>query len=144
MLLVRGELRRVAPCESRARWRGRGLRSCGSNENSFNLVERDFLGAAVVKLRRARAGMVRHLRRLFKRATVFQVGGDAGCAKGVVADMRDDAARFGAPLNHRIGVRLGQGIAGELAGRAAVGLKQQRLGLGRQPRAVDIFMQVGL
>jgi integrase len=65
-------------------------------------------------------------------------------AKGVVADARGDAAGFGAPLNHRVGVGLGQGVVGELAGRAAVGLKQERLRLLRQPRAVDIFMQVGL
>ena len=38
---------------------------------------------------------------------------------------RRDLGRPGAPLNHRIGVGLGQGIAGELAGRAAVGLEQQ-------------------
>jgi hypothetical protein len=38
------------------------------------------------------------------------------------------AGGFGAPLNHLIGV-LGQGIAGEPAGRAAVGLEQDRLGL---------------
>ena len=39
-----------------------------SYENSLDLVERHFLGAAVVELRRARRGMVRHLRRLFERA----------------------------------------------------------------------------
>ena len=116
----------------------------GSNENPLHLVERDFLGPAIIKLRRARRGMVRHLRGAFKRAAVFQIGGDARGAKGVVADARSDAAGFGAPLNHRIGVGLGQGVAGELAGRAAVGLKQKRLRLGRQPRAVDIFVKVGL
>jgi hypothetical protein len=36
-----------------------------------------------------------------KRSTV---SGDARGAKGVVADARGDAARFRAPLNHRIGV----------------------------------------
>jgi len=34
-------------------------------------------------------------------------------------------------------------MAGELAGRAAVGLEQHRLRLVRKPRAVEIFMQVG-
>ena len=60
--------------------------------------------------------MVRHLRGLFERAAV---SGDARRAKGVVADARGDAGGFGAPLNHLVGVRLGQGIAGEPAGRAA-------------------------
>ena len=79
---------------------------------------------------------------LFERAADLQVSGDARGAKGVVADARRNAGGFRAPLNHRIGVGLGQRIAGELAGRAAVGLEQQRLRLGRQPRAVAIFMQV--
>jgi hypothetical protein len=46
----------------------------------------------------------RHLRGLFKRAAVFQIRGDARGAKGVVADMRGDAAGFRAPLNHRVAV----------------------------------------
>ncbi len=95
------------------------------------------LGAAVVELRRARRGMVRHLRRFFERAAVLQVSGDARRPKGMVADLRGEAGGFGAPLNHRIGIRLGQGIAGELAGRTAVGLEQHRLRLVRQPRAVE-------
>ena len=88
--------------------------------------------------------MVRHLRGLFKRAAVLQVSGDARGAKGVVADARGDSSGFRAALNHRIGVGLRQGIAGELPGRAAVGLKQQRLWIVRQPRAVDIFVKVDL
>ena len=115
----------------------------GPNENPFHLVERHFLGAAVVKPRRARRGMVRHLRGLFERTAVLRISGDARGAKGVVADVGGDAAGFRAALNHRIGIRLGQGGAGKLAGRAAVGLKKQRFRLDRQPRAVDIFMQVG-
>ena len=87
--------------------------------------------------------MVRHLRGAFKRAAVLQISSNARGAKGVVADARGDAAGFRAPLNHRIGVGLGQGIASELPGRAAVALEQKRLRLGRQPRAVDVFMQVG-
>ncbi len=63
-----------------------------SNEYPLHLVEGDFLGATVVKLRRACRGMVRHLRGLFKRAAVLQVSGDARGAKGVVADARGDAA----------------------------------------------------
>jgi len=78
--------------------------------------------------------MVPHLRGAFKRAAVFQIRGDARGAKGVVADARGDAAGFGAALNHRIGVGLGQGAAGELSGRAVVGLEQERLRLGRQAR----------
>jgi hypothetical protein len=56
-----------------------------SNEYPFPLVERNFLGAAVVELRRACRGMVRHLRRLLERAAVLQVSGDARRPEGVVA-----------------------------------------------------------
>jgi hypothetical protein len=65
-----------------------------SYENSLNLVERHFLGAAVVKLRGVRRGIVRHLRRLFERPAVLHVSGDARRAKGVVADLRRDACGF--------------------------------------------------
>jgi putative SOS response-associated peptidase YedK len=41
----------------------------------------------------------------------------------VVANLGRDLGRLRAPLDHRIGGGLGQGIAGELAGRAAAGLK---------------------
>jgi hypothetical protein len=66
--------------------------------------------------------MVRHLRGAFERSPVLQVGGNAGRAEGMIAGARGDAGSFGAPLDHRIGVCLGQGRAGELAGRAAVSL----------------------
>ena len=46
-------------------------------------------------------------------------------------------------LDHRVGVGLGQGIAGELAGRAAVGLEQKRLRIAREARAVDVLVQIG-
>jgi len=86
--------------------------------------------------------MVRHLRGALQRAAVLQIGGDARGTKDVVADACGDASGFRAPLNHRVGVGLGQGVAGELAGRATVGLEQQRLRFARQSRAVDMFVQV--
>ncbi len=68
--------------------RGR-RRPVASNEYPLHLVERDFLGAAIVKLRRARAGMVRHPHGALQRAAIPQVSGDAGSAKGMVVDARD-------------------------------------------------------
>ena len=55
------------------------------NEDPLDLIERHFLCPP-------RAGVVRHLRSLLKRPAVLEVG-----------------------VDHRIGVRLGQGIAGELS-----------------------------
>jgi len=108
-----------------------------SNQYPLHLVERHFLGAAVVELRGAGAGVVRHLRGAFESAAVFEGRRNARRPKRMVAHARDDASGFRAPLNHRVGVRLGQGIARELAGRAAVGLEQQRLRIARESRAVD-------
>jgi len=88
--------------------------------------------------------MVRHLRGAFKGPAVLQIGGDARGAKRVITNARGDRGGFRAPLDHGIGVGLGQGVAGELAGRAAVGLEQKRLWLLRQPRALDIFVKVSL
>ena len=88
--------------------------------------------------------MIGHLGGALQRAAILQISGDPRRPKSVVSDARGDACGFRALLDHRIGVGLGQGVAGELAGRAAVGLKQQRLRLGREFRAVDIFLQVGL
>ena len=44
----------------------------------LHLVEADLLASSVAELRRARAGMVRHLRRLLQRPAVFQIRGDPG------------------------------------------------------------------
>ena len=81
----------------------RALARSRSNEYPLHLVERHFLGAAIVKLRRARRGMVRHLRGAFKRAAVLQIGGDARGAKGVIADARGDRRRLwrAAESSHR-------------------------------------------
>ena len=49
-------------------------------------------------------------------------------AKCMGADLGRDAGHPGAPLDHLAGVRPGQRIASELAGRAVVGLEQKRLG----------------
>lgn len=53
------------------------------------------------------------------RVLVFEIGGDAGGAKGMVADPRLDAGVPGAALNHPIGVLLPHGVFGERAGLAS-------------------------
>ncbi len=53
--------------------------------------------------------MVRHAGGLFERADVLEIGGDAGGAEAVVADLGRDARDQGAPPYHRIGIGLGQG-----------------------------------
>ena len=94
-------------------------------------------------LRRPGRGMVRHERGVLKRPAVFQIRRDTRRPKRMVAHARGDAGGFRASLNHHIGIRLGQGIAGELAGRAAVGLEQERLRIARESCAVDVGVKVG-
>ena len=77
--------------------------------------------------------MVRHLSGALKRPEVVEIGGDAHRPKRMVADLGRDVGGPRAPLDHRIGVGLGQGDCGELAARAAVRLKRERLWITRKP-----------
>ena len=72
---------------------GRRRRKPNSNRHPLDLVERHLVAAAIVELRRARRGVVRHRGGLFERAAVLKIGRDPGRAKRVVADLRLDAGR---------------------------------------------------
>jgi hypothetical protein len=106
-------------------------------------IERHFLGASIVELCRPRRGVVSHLRRALQSSAVLEVGGHACRPKRMITDLGGDVGRPRPPLDHCIGVRLGQGIAGELPGRPIVALEQKRLRIAREPRAVDILVQIG-
>ena len=54
-----------------------------SNEYPLHLVERHFLGAAIVKLGRARRGVVGHLRSAQEHVTMATVGTIIGAALGL-------------------------------------------------------------
>src|ERR1700724_1437908 len=99
--------------------------SSRSNEYPLHLVEAHLVAPAIVKLRRARRGVVRHGSGLFERPAVLQIGGDAGRAEAVIADFRGDTSGGCAPPDHRIGIGLGQGGQGELARASAYRAKHQ-------------------
>ena len=61
----------------------------------------------------------------------------------MIADPGLDAGAGGAPADHGVGIGLGQGRPGELAGRAADGAKQRPLGIGGDPAVVKIGVQIG-
>src|ERR1700677_3760026 len=84
------------------------LSSSDSNPDPLHLIEAEFLAPAIIQLRRARAGMVRHLRRLFQRAAVFQIGRDSGCPETVVAQPGRNAGRRRTSADNGIRVPLGQ------------------------------------
>ena len=88
--------------------------------------------------------MVRHHGGLLERAAVFQVGGDSGRPEGVVPDLRLDAGRRGAPSDHGVGVRLGQGGRRQRVRPSPDRPEQRPFGSLGEPAAVDIVVQVGL
>ena len=62
---------------------------CGEhllNRNPLDLIERDFIAGAVIKLCCARALVRRHGLRIFKRASGFKIGRYARCPEGMTAN----------------------------------------------------------
>src|SRR5258708_32949406 len=93
-------------------------RSC-SNRNPLNLVERNLVLSAVIKLGCPRRFMVGDLLSHFQLAAVLQIGRDAGRPEGMIANPRFDAGRFRAPADDAVGVLLEEGIDWKLTGLAA-------------------------
>src|ERR1700730_17331588 len=104
----------------------------------LDLIEAPRVAAAIVELRRAGRGMVRHRRSLFEGAAVLEIGGDPGRPEAVIAELGFNPSRRRAPTDHRIGVRLRQHGARELAGASADRAEQRPLGIVAQARAVEI------
>jgi len=73
----------------------------------------------VVKLRRPRRFMIGDMLRHFQFAAVLQVGSDAGRAESMIANLRLDAGRLRAALNHAIGVLLVHRFFSQKAGFAS-------------------------
>ena len=46
---------------------------------------------AIAEMRRARAGVVRHLRRLLQRVAVLEIRRDPGCPEAVIAELGHDS-----------------------------------------------------
>src|ERR1700722_7400762 len=77
------------------------LRRAASNLDPFDLVEIDLVVPAIIELRGACAGVVRHRSGLIEAAAaVLQIGCDPGRPERVFADLRGDASRSRAPANH--------------------------------------------
>ncbi len=63
------------------------------NNHALNLIKAHLVAPSIVKLRRTGRGVVRHARRFFERPAVLQIGGDAGRAEALIADLGGDAAK---------------------------------------------------
>lgn len=112
----------------------------GSDQDSFDLIERNLILPAVVKLGRPRALVVGDVLRGFQRAAVLQVRGDAGSAKRVVSDPRLDAGVGRPALDHPVGVLLPHRLL--LAGLAAGRAKQRAVRVSGDTRRRDVFIEV--
>jgi len=89
--------------------------------------------------------VVFHLLGFFERAAVLQIRRDAGRAEAMIAELGGDVGGSSAPADHRVGVRLGQGCAGEQPALAAAMLivTSQRRD-GRVPLAKALFSRLHL
>src|ERR1700758_1000388 len=89
-----------------------------SDRNPFDLIKRDFVIAAVIKLGRPWRFVVGDLLRDFEFAAVLQILRDAGRAEGMIANLRFDAGRFRPSADDAVSVLLEEGIGRKLAGLA--------------------------
>ena len=115
-----------------------------SNHDQLDLIEAELVAPAIEELRRARRGVVRHRRGLFQRLAVLELGRDPRRPETVVAELGGDPGTGRAPADHRIGVRLRQHGARELAGAAADRAEQRALGIAAQLGAVEIAGKIFL
>lgn len=81
-----------------------------SQSYSLNLVLSEPVLCAIIELRRARAFVSRHLLSVFQRATIAEIGRDAGCAERVAANRRGDAGCDGSAPDHAPSIGLGHGL----------------------------------
>lgn len=114
-----------------------------SNRHPLDFVEADGEPSTIVELRRPYRGVVRHDGRLFERAAVPQIGGDARGPKTVIANPRRDPRGHRPPPHHLVGVGLGQGRFREFARAATDRRKQWSRGIGREAAAFDVVVEVG-
>jgi hypothetical protein len=71
-----------------------------SNQNTFHLIKRNLIAGAVIKLCGLWAFVIGDLLGMLDAAAVFEVGGDAGCPEGVIANAVGQANGFRTSFNH--------------------------------------------
>ena len=109
------------------------VRECGGRllyPNPFHFVYRDGFRAAIVEPSGFRIVVSGHLLRLLEFGVgVLQIGGDAGCSKGVAGDRGVDAGSSCPAADHVPGLGSIEASPGEAAAIAGHGLKEGSLGV---------------
>jgi hypothetical protein len=113
----------------------------GLNRNPLDLIERDFVIAAVVEFRCPRRFMVGDLLRDFEFSAVLQIRPDAGRAEGMIANPRFDSGRFRPPADNAVGVLLEEGIGCKVTGLAAGGAEEIAVDIVGDACRFDIIVQ---
>src|ERR1700730_6442736 len=118
----------------RRRHMGEGL----LNRNALDLIQRDRIVGAVIELGGARALMCGHRLRVLESAAGLEVGGDAGRAENVAAELALEAGLSGAPADHAISVDAVHRTAVELPGLAARGTEEGAFTVLPAPGRIDV------
>jgi hypothetical protein len=88
------------------------------NCDPLDLIERDLIAGAVVELGRARAFVCCHGLGILERAAGLEIGGNAGRAKHVTAELDLEPGISRAPAHHAIGVDPVHRLVGQNIGLA--------------------------
>jgi hypothetical protein len=111
------------------------------DRDSLDLVERNLVLSAVVKLGCPRRFVVSDLLRHFQLAAVLQIRRNAGRPKGMIANPRLDAGGFRPPADDAVSVLLEEGIGGKLAGLAAGAAEEIAVDVIGDAGRLDIIVQ---
>ena len=107
------------------------------NPDPLDLVERDLVTGAVIKLGGAWAFMRGHELRVFERTAGVHIGGDAGRPKRMAIDAHLEPHGGRAALDHAIGVDTVHGFVGECATVPHSRAEEGTLAAVTQPGRVD-------
>src|ERR1700738_3200602 len=111
------------------------------DRDSLDLVERNLVLSAVIKLGCSRRFMVSDLLRDFEFAAVLQIRRNPGRAESMIANPCFDASRFRAPADDAVGVLLEEGIVCNLTGLAAGAAEEIAVDVLGDAGRFDIIVQ---
>src|SRR5271166_6760321 len=114
-----------------------------SNRNALDLIERDLISGAVIQLRGARALVCGHKLRVFQRAAVVEISGDAGRTKTVATDAGLQASRSSAALNHVPGIDAVHRSLRQQPRATERRAEEGRLAGVANPGGLGVFVEIG-
>jgi len=120
------------------------LIAAASDHDPFDLVEGNVVAAPVVEAGGAGRLVVGHLLGDFELAAVLEIGGNAGGAEGVAADLRLDPGRQRPPSNHPPHIGLQHGPVGQLAAAPLARAEERPLAVLADAGGGDVLLQIAI